>query len=153
MEKASETLCSREEAVMQTKNFWSTNKEVLGKSPLDCNSYPVNLFPNPLPALSSPYKKFSLNRDVKMVFESTYPVVASSQIAGLLNKASVKIASLSLLIGSGSDREHTQAMLVSNTQYNIYSWYITELYTWNLYNFINQYHPNKLNKNNAYIPT
>ena len=25
----------------------------------------------------------------------------------------------------------------------VYRWYIIELYTWNVYNFINQYHPNK----------
>ena len=41
------------------------NKEVLGKSLLDCSSCPNNFFPNPLPTLSSPCKEVGLKGDVK----------------------------------------------------------------------------------------
>ena len=33
----------------------------------------------------------------------------------------------------------------------IYRWCIIELYTWNLYNLINQCHPNKFNKNIFFV--
>ena len=35
-------------SVKQVKNWWSTCKEGLGKSPLDCNSYHVKHFSKPL---------------------------------------------------------------------------------------------------------
>ena len=47
VEKVSEPLRSREgTSLMQTKNCLSTDKEVLGKSLQDCNSYSINIFPN-----------------------------------------------------------------------------------------------------------
>ena len=74
----SELLCSRVER--QITNFRSMDKEVLGKSLLDCNSYPINFSfsPNPLPTLSSPYKKVSLRWNVKNFFRVHNP--PSSQI-------------------------------------------------------------------------
>ena len=32
------------------------------------------------------------------------------------------------------------------TPITVYRWYVVELCTWNLYNFVHQYHPNKINK-------
>ena len=45
METVSEPLCSREgTSIIQIKKCWSTDEEILGKFPLDCNSYQLNLF-------------------------------------------------------------------------------------------------------------
>ena len=130
LETVSEPLCCREETpMMQREHCWSTDKEVLGKSLPDCNSnpmnpfqktlptfYPINLFPNPLPTLSSPYKKVSLKWDVKVVW-GIYNL-PSSQITSHLNEESTKIQLLSLLIGSGSDRQHKHQFL----QVHYYHW-------------------------------
>ena len=80
MEKASEPLCSREEAVMQTKNFWSTNKEVLGKSPPSATLIPLTFFPNPLSTRSSPYKRSTGNEMLRQFLSVNNP---SSQITSI----------------------------------------------------------------------
>ena len=80
------------------------DKEVLGKSHPPCSSYPINLSSQPLTTLSSPYKKVSLRWDVKTVFEGTQPTAFSGHRH--LNKAPIKIQSLSLLISPGSYKRH-----------------------------------------------
>ena len=78
-------------------------KEVLEKQPLDYNSYPINLFPNPLPTPSS-YKKSVWNEMLRWFWRARN--LPSSQITSHLNKVPIKIQSLSPLIGSGSNRQH-----------------------------------------------
>ena len=74
---------------------------------LECCSFFHLILPesqSPHPTLFIPcYKKSGLEREGKMVCQGMNP--PSSQIAGHLNKAPIKIQSLSLLIGFGSDRQ------------------------------------------------
>ena len=96
-----------------------TEQESLGKDErmlgklLDCSFYLMNsnpityFFPElqtPYVHFSFPYKKVDLIWDVRWSFKIHNP--PSSQITSHLNKAPIKIQSLSLLIGSGSDKQH-----------------------------------------------
>ena len=101
---------------------------------LDCSSYLINLFlefqiPHlyflfplefqiPLPTLFPPYDKADLNGNVRFSVRVCNPL--SFQITGHLNKAPIKIESLSLLIGSSSDRQH-ESQLLQFQQWPIYS--------------------------------
>ena len=77
----SEPLCSREgTSLTQVKKCWSADKEILGKSLWDCNSYLINLFPNPYLPFSS-HKKVGLRWDDKMIFRVHN--LPCSQITGI----------------------------------------------------------------------
>ena len=80
---------------------------MLGKLP-GCSFYLINLFAEfqtPYLHFSSPYKKGQLEMKCKTVCSRVH-TPPSSQIAGHLNKVPMEIQSLSLLIVSGSDRQH-----------------------------------------------
>ena len=81
----------------QIKNYWPVNKEVLGKSLLDCN-----FFPKPL---TYPFLLLmAWDEMLRFFFLGYIPTVFLDHWH--LNKPSIKIQSLSLLIGSSSDRQH-----------------------------------------------
>lgn len=48
--------------------------------------------------------------------------------------------------GKGDQYVVTEDLTVDGEHSAVYRWRIIELYTWKLYNFIKQCHPNKLNK-------
>ena len=90
----------------QIENHQSVDEWVLGKLP-DCSSYLSNIFPE----FQIPYlhfflliKKAGLKGNGRWSFRVHNS--PSSQISSHLNKLHIKIQSLSLLIGSGSDRRH-----------------------------------------------
>lgn len=124
MEMVSEPLFSREEMpLMKMKNGGSTGSVVIGKSTLNCNSYPIklvfwtsylpfypiNLFPNPLLTISS-LIKMSASKEMLRPFLRV-PNLPFSKITGHLNNMPIKIQFLSLLIGSSSDRQHKLQLL------------------------------------------
>ena len=88
----------------QIKTHRSADERMLGKLP-DCSFYLINLFPEfhtPPPTLFFfLIKKVGLKWNVRQSSGASF-----SQIAGHLNEVSIRIPSLSLLIGPSGGRQH-----------------------------------------------
>ena len=84
---------------MQLKNCWSGEKAML-----DCKSYLINLSLNPLPTFFFLIKTLSWDETLRWFLRvHNLPFFSDHQH---LHNVSIKIQSLSLPIGSGSDRQH-----------------------------------------------